>query len=91
MRDLVERSHVEVVVVEMPVDSPMTASIWQALEGEGLGFTGIGPHFASNGDVVTLTYLVEPVEREPIKTFEPFADTLVNYALAEQQRARATL
>ncbi|MCP4191865.1 MAG: GNAT family N-acetyltransferase [Planctomycetaceae bacterium] len=91
VRDLVERSHVEVVVVEMPVDSPMTASIWQGLEGEGLGFTGIGPHFASNGDVVTLTYLVEPVEREPIKTFEPFADTLVNYALAEQQRVRATL
>jgi hypothetical protein len=62
----------------------------ESLAEAGLGLCGIGPHFAPQGDVLRLVYLVEPLAREPIKTFEPFADTLVNYALAEQQRVRQT-
>jgi hypothetical protein len=61
------------------------------LEADGLGFTGIGPHFSPQGDILKLTYLVSPLEREPIKTFEPFAGRLVEYALAEQTRVRAGL
>jgi anti-sigma regulatory factor (Ser/Thr protein kinase)/GNAT superfamily N-acetyltransferase len=90
-RELVERSRVEVVVVELPLAEPATAEVCEALEADGLAFTGIGPHFSPHGDVLKLTYLVEPLAREPIKTFEPFADRLVNYALAEQERVRTNL
>ena len=79
------------VLVELPWRIPATAEVCEALEADGLAFTGIGPHFSSRGDVVNLAYLVEPLARGPIKTFEPFADRLVNYALAEQERVRANL
>ncbi|MDG2184142.1 MAG: hypothetical protein P8K79_00605 [Mariniblastus sp.] len=46
------------------------------------------PHFSTQGDVVRLVYLVEPLAREPIHTYEPFAGRLVDYVLAEQQRVR---
>ena len=54
-------------------------------------FTGVGPHFSPRGDVLKLAYLVKPLEREPIKTFEPIAERLVEYALAEQARVRANI
>lgn len=90
-RELVERSRAEVVVVELPLADPATADICEALEADGLAFTGVGPHFSPSGDVLKLTYLVEPLAREPIKTFEPFAERLVEYALSEQRRVRQEL
>jgi hypothetical protein len=50
-----------------------------------------GPIFQTKGDVVRLVYLVEPLAREPIHTYEPFAGRLVDYVLAEQQRVRRHL
>lgn len=90
-RELVERSHAEVVVVELPLSEPATIQVCETLESEGFAFTGIGPHFSSSGDVLKMAYLVEPLAREPIKTFEPFAGNLVEYALAEQKRVWANL
>ncbi len=90
-RELVERSRAEVVVVELPLAESATMEICEALEDQGLAFTGIGPHFSPRGDVLKLTYLVAPLAREPIKTYEPFADRLVEYALAEQARVHANL
>ncbi len=91
LRSLVEQSRAEVVVVELPLADPACGYVAQQLEADGLGFTGIGPHFSPQGDILKLTYLVSPLEREPIKTFEPFAGRLVEYALAEQARVRAGL
>ncbi|WP_437229540.1 GNAT family N-acetyltransferase [Planctomicrobium sp. SH661] len=86
---LIERSHMDAVYVELPLENAATAELATALEGEGFGFLGIAPHFSQQGDVLRMAYLVDPLEREPIKTFEPFADELVNYVLAEQARVRA--
>jgi len=91
VRGLVEQSRAEVVVVELPLADPACGHVAEQLEADGLGFTGIGPHFSPQGDVLKLTYLVSPLERDPIKTFEPFAARLVEYALAEQTRVRAGL
>jgi hypothetical protein len=91
VRELVERSRAEAVIVELPLSSPAAAAVGESLEAAGLGFTGIGPHFSPSGDVLKLAYLVEPLAREPIKTFEPFAARLTDYALAEQQRVRESL
>ena len=91
VRSLVEQSRAEVVVVELPLADPACGYIVEQLAADGLGFTGIGPHFSPQGDVLKLTYLVSALAREPIKTFEPFAARLVEYALAEQTRVRAGL
>jgi N-acetylglutamate synthase-like GNAT family acetyltransferase len=90
-RELVEKSRAKVVVVELPLAESATAEVCEALEADGFGFTGIGPHFLPNSDVLKLAYLVEPLARELIKTFESIADRLVEYALVEQERVRATL
>jgi hypothetical protein len=90
-RELVERSHVEVVYVELPMAVPATAIVAEQLETDGFGFLGIAPHFSTRGDLLLLAYLVEPLAREPIKTFDDIAARLVDYTLAEQQRVRGGL
>lgn len=90
VRQFVEQSRAEVVFADLPLSEAATPKLCELLEEVGLGFCGVGPHFSPQGDVLRLVYLVEPLAREPIKTFEPFADRLVNYALADQQRVRQT-
>lgn len=90
-REMVERSGAEVVFVELPLEDPATPHVVEELEKQGFAFAGVAPHFASRGDLLRLVYLVEPLAREPIKTFEPFADRLVNYVLAEQTRVLEAL
>jgi hypothetical protein len=88
-RELVERSHAEVVFLELPLRDPATPFVAQELESIGMGFSGVAPHFSPDGDLLRLVYVVEPLAREPIKSFDDFADRLVSYALAEQTRVRA--
>ena len=85
-RELIERSGAEVVYVELPLADPATPVVSDALAEEGLGFLGIAPQFSTRGDLLRLAYLVEPLAREPIKTYEPFADHLVQYVLDDQKR-----
>ena len=83
-RELVERTHVEVVYVELPLADPATAIVAEELEQDGFGFLGVAPHFSPRGDLLRLAYLVDPLAREPIKTLDEPAGRLVDYALAEQ-------
>jgi anti-sigma regulatory factor (Ser/Thr protein kinase) len=90
-RELVERTHVEVVYVELPIADTATALVASELERDGFGFLGIAPHFSRRGDLLRLAYLVEPLAREPIKTLGESEARLVDYALAEQKRLRNVL
>src|SRR5690606_1156248 len=87
-RKLIERTHMEAVYVDLPIEDPGTAFVANNLEADGFGFLGIAPRFSARGDVLRMVYLVAPLERDPIKTFEPLADELVNYVLNEQSRVR---
>jgi anti-sigma regulatory factor (Ser/Thr protein kinase) len=91
-REIVERSHAEVVYAELPLNDPATPVIAEALEEEGFGFLGVAPCFAPRGDdLLRLAYLVEPLQRDPIKTADDFTARMVDYVLAEQQRVQAAL
>jgi hypothetical protein len=90
-RDLVERTGAAVVFVDLPLADAATPPVAEALEAEGFGFAGVAPHFSSRGDLLRLVYLVEPLERDPIKTYDEPAARLVEYALADQVRVRAAL
>ena len=90
-RELVEHSHAEVVFVELPLDNPGTPVVATALEQDGFSFAGIAPHFSPHGDLARFVYLTDPLEREPIQTYEEFAGVLVDYVLSEQTRVREAL
>jgi GNAT superfamily N-acetyltransferase len=90
-REVIEHSHVEAVYAELPLADPATPAVADALESAGFGFLGIAPCFSLRGDVLRLAYLVDPLQREPIHTSDPFTAELVDYALAEQTRVRAAL
>lgn len=90
-RQLVERDHLEVVYVELPLADAASAFVAEQLELDGFGFLGIAPHFSMRGDVLRLAYLVEPVDREAIHLLEDIAGELVDYALREQDRVRTGL
>ena len=90
-REIIERSHAEVVYAELPLSDPATPGISEDLEAEGFGFLGIAPCFGARGDLLRLSYLVEPLQREPIKTVDDFTAKLVDYALVEQARVQAAL
>jgi hypothetical protein len=90
-RELVERSAAQVVFVELPAEDPGTPAVMEELAPFGFGFCGIAPHFSARGDLVRLVYLVKPLEREPIHTYDDDAAALVDYALAEQVRVQAAI
>jgi predicted GNAT family acetyltransferase len=90
-RELVERAHVEVVYVELPITDPAAGIVADELERDGFGFLGIGPHFSPRGDLLRIAYVVEPLEREPIKTLGDVEARLVDYVLAEQLRVRGAM
>ncbi|TWT30536.1 hypothetical protein KOR42_54440 [Thalassoglobus neptunius] len=90
-RELVERDHVEVVYVEVPLANAASPHLIEELEVDGFGFLGIAPHFAEEGDLLRMAYLVEPVDRSAIHLLEDVAGELVDYVLSEQSRVRAKL
>ncbi|MEW4490673.1 ATP-binding protein [Thalassoglobus sp. JC818] len=90
-RELVERDHVEVVYVELPLGNASTPQLVEELEQDGFGFLGIAPNFAEDGDLLRMAYLVEAVDRAAIHILEDVAGELVDYVLNEQKRVRADL
>jgi hypothetical protein len=90
-REVIERSHAEVVYAELPLLDPATPYIADELEAEGFGFLGVAPCFGKRGDLLRMAYLVEPLQREPIKTVDEITAKLVDYALAEQVRVQSAL
>ncbi len=87
-REIVERSHAEAVYAELPLADAGTPAVAAELESAGFGFLGVAPCFSLRGDILRMAYLVEPLERDPIKTADAFTGQLVDYALAEQRMYR---
>ena len=46
MRELVERSDAKVVDIELPFEDSGMPALCEALEADGVAFTGAGPHFS---------------------------------------------
>ena len=90
-RELIEHSHAQVLFVELPLQHPGTPPVVSELEGHGFGFAGVAPHFSTRGDLLRLVYVVDALKREPIHTYEDFAERLVDYVLAEQERVRGSI
>jgi len=80
-RELIEQRHAEVVLLQLPINDPTTATVANELAADGFHLTGIGPWFLAEGDSLRLAYLTEPVDPTQMKFQEPFGEELVRYAI----------
>jgi len=60
--DLLEIAGAETVYLDLPLAQARTPDLCTAAEAEGFSFSGLGPSFAPDGDVLTLQYLNEDLD-----------------------------
>jgi hypothetical protein len=85
-RELAESSGAEAIFLELPLGEPGTPALCLAAEREGFFFSGVGPSFTPDGDVLRLQYLNTPLDTERLQIASPFGRELCAYVEAERQR-----
>jgi hypothetical protein len=76
------------LTLELPLSQPGTAEVCRAAESDGFFFSGLGPAFAGDGDMLLLQFLAEDLDLSLIQIDSPFAQELLGYVGQEWQRAR---
>ena len=84
--DLVETAGVEAVFLELPLAQPGAAHLCSSAESDGFYFSGIGPCFAPDGDVLRLQYLTVPLDTTQLQILSPVGAELLTYIVAERER-----
>jgi len=85
-RNLAAIAGAEAVYLELPLAQPATPSACEAAEASGFFFSGVGPSFAGDGDVLRLQYLAVPMDVSRIKVFSPLGQELLAYVASERER-----
>lgn len=88
-RDLCDAAGAKVVYLELPLAQPGAPAVCLDAEGDGFFFSGVGPHFAPDGDTLRLQYLAVDVDPSKLQIASDFARELVAYVAAERGRVRA--
>jgi N-acetylglutamate synthase-like GNAT family acetyltransferase len=76
----------EAIFLELPLAQPGTPALCEAAEAMGFSFSGIGPAFASDGDVLRLQYVNVPLDLDLILVESEHAKKLLAYVKSERQR-----
>lgn len=79
-------ANVEVVFLELPLSQSGTPYLCRELERQGFFFSGIGPCFASDGDVLRLQWLNTEVDTSLLQLESPLARELLGYVADERRR-----
>lgn len=87
LRDLCDLAGAESVYLELPLAHPATPALCRGAEEAGFFFSGLGPHFAHNGDVLRLQFLKAPLDTGQIQLLDPFTKELLVYIDSERARA----
>jgi anti-sigma regulatory factor (Ser/Thr protein kinase) len=88
--DLCELTGAEVVYLELPLAQAGTPALCNIAEEKGFFMSGIGPHFASDGDVLRLQYLNAEIEMSRIQVYNAFGKELLAYIEKEKSRISGT-
>lgn len=80
----------EAIFLELPLAQPGTPDLCEQAEAGGFFFSGIGPGFAADGDVLRLQHTATDLDVSQIQVEHPFAKELVGYVADERERANAT-
>jgi len=76
------------VILELPLGQPETAEVCRAAEEAGFFFSGLGPAFAADGDVLLMQFLAEDLDLSLIEIENPFAKDLLAYVGRERERVQ---
>ena len=79
LSDLLEVAGAEAIYLDLPLAQAGTPELCVAAEAEGFYFSGLGPHFAPDGDVIALQYLKEELDASQIQMASPFGQSLLDY------------
>jgi hypothetical protein len=88
-RELCGQKGIESIILEMPLAQSGTAAACEELESDGFFFSGVGPDFATDGDVLRLQYLTTDLDVSLLQIEKPFAKELVRYVASDRQRTKA--
>jgi anti-sigma regulatory factor (Ser/Thr protein kinase) len=84
--DLCETGGVEVVYLFLPLAQPGTPALCAAAEAEGFFWSGLGPRFAADGDMLCLQYLAVELDLGLIQVAGPAGRELLEYVAADRRR-----
>jgi len=84
--DLLEIAGAETVYLDLPLAQAGTPDLCAAAEAEGFFFSGLGPCFAPDEDVLVLQYLKEDLDTSQVQMASPFGQKLLDYIAKERNR-----
>jgi len=84
--DLLEIAGAGTVYLDLPLAQAGSPDLCAAAETEGFFFSGLGPCFAPDGDVLTLQYLKEELDTSQVQMASPVGQKLLDYI--DQERTR---
>jgi hypothetical protein len=87
-QSLCEVEGAEAVFLELLLAQAATPRLCVAAEQDGFFFSGVGPYFAQDGDVLRLQFLNVPLDTGLLQVENAFARELVAYVEGERQRVR---
>jgi len=87
-RKLCEQSQAEAIFLELPLAQSGTPELCEAVEHDGFFFSGIGPSFSADGDVLRLQWLGVQLDMALLQIENSFAKELVAYVASERERVR---
>jgi serine/threonine-protein kinase RsbW len=82
--DLLEIAGAETVYLDLPLAQAGTPELCRAAEAEGFFYSGLGPRFAADGDVLTLQYLKGGFDSAKVQMASVFGQTLLDYIARER-------
>jgi anti-sigma regulatory factor (Ser/Thr protein kinase)/predicted N-acetyltransferase YhbS len=85
-RDLCDIMGVETVYLELPLAQAGTPDVCHAAEADGFFFSGLGPHFAPDGDILHLQYLNVELDPLRLQIFSPFGQELLAYIIKDRDK-----
>jgi anti-sigma regulatory factor (Ser/Thr protein kinase) len=86
--DLLEIAGAETVYLDLPLVQAGTPELCAAAEAEGFFFSGLGPGFAADGDVLTLQYIKGEFDISQVQMASPFGQMLRGYIARERDLQR---
>jgi anti-sigma regulatory factor (Ser/Thr protein kinase) len=87
-RDLCETGGVEVVYLFLPLAQPGTPALCTAAEADAFFWSGVGPCYAADGDMLCLQYLATELDLGLVQVAGPAGRELLDYVAAERDRVR---
>jgi len=86
--DLCAVAGTEVVYLYLPLAQAGTPELCERAEAEGFFFSGVGPHFAKDGDALCLQYVGGELDPRRLEIATPFGHELLDYVTGERARVR---